>query len=141
MLISIIARAAGAEDHPPLLLVGLAEQVDGSGHAFHFQCDLRMNGYEEDSNWPEGESYCVSTEGGFTRFGCVSEIEHRDGAIRVAFTEGAVRDLRLAGSEYEFQVVSDEINIEEILRQLRKILSCGRPEHYPRFLGAWPEDL
>lgn len=87
-MISIVARAAGVEEELPLLLVGIAEAEDGGGRAFHFQCDLRRNEYEEGSNWPEGESYCVSNEGGFTRFGCVSEIESKGNAIRVVFTGG-----------------------------------------------------
>jgi hypothetical protein len=76
-VISLVVGAAGVEEYPPLLLVGFAEAADGGGRAFHFQCDLRANDYEEGSNWPEGESYCVSTERGFTRFGCVREIEVR----------------------------------------------------------------
>ncbi|WP_329568551.1 hypothetical protein [Kitasatospora sp. NBC_01266] len=134
-MISIVARAAGVEEHQPLLLVGFAESEDGGGRAFHFQCDLRRNDYEEGSNWPEGESYCVSNEGGFTRFGCVSEIESKGNTIRVVFTEGAVRDLRLGDSEYEFQIVSKDVEMAEILGELRRILTCGRPEYHPRFLG------
>lgn len=134
-MISFVAQAAGIEEHPPLLLVGFAESVDGGGRAFHFQCDLRRNEFEEGSNWPEGESYCVSNEGGFTRFGCVREIEARENVIRVSFTDGAVRDLRLQDSEYEFQVVIDEVEMVELLQELRRILTCGRPEYHPQFIG------
>jgi len=134
-VISFVAQAAGIEEHPPLLLVGFAESVDGGGRAFHFQCDLRRNEFEEGSNWPEGESYCVSNEGGFTRFGCVREIEARENVIRVSFTDGAVRDLRLQDSEYEFQVVIDEVEMVELLQELRRILTCGRPEYHPQFIG------
>lgn len=134
-MISFVAQAAGIEEHPPLLLVGFAESVDGGGRAFHFQCDLRRNEYEEGSNWPEGESYCVSNEGGFTRFGCVREIEAHEDAIRVLFTESAVRDLRLQDAEYEFRVATDEVDIADLLRELRRILTCGRPEYHPQFTG------
>ena len=135
-MISLVVGAAGVEEHPPLLLAGFAEAADGGGRAFHFQCDLRVNDYEEDSNWPEGESYCVSSERGFTRFGCVREIEVRgDMVIRVAFTEGAVRDLRLPDSEYEFRVAADGAGMPRLLTVLRRILTCGRPEYHPRILG------
>lgn len=138
-MISIVARAAGVEEHPPLLLVGIAELEDGGGRAFHFQCDLRRNEYEEGSNWPEGESYCVSTEGGFTRFGCVSEIESSGNVVRTLFTEGAVCDLRLDDSEYEFHIAADGVDMNETRRKIRTVLTCGRPEYHPRFLGTWPE--
>lgn len=134
-MISIDARATGVEEYPPLLVVGIAESEDEGGRAFQFQCDLRRNEYEEGSNWPEGESYCVTNEGGFSRFGCVSEIEAKGNAIRVVFTAGAVRDLRLEDSEYEFQISIEEVDMGKILRELRRILACGRPEYHPRFLG------
>jgi hypothetical protein len=133
-VISLVVRAAGVEEHPPLLLVGFAEAADGGGRAFHFQCDLRVNDYGEGSNWPEGESYCVSTERGFTRFGCVREIEVRGDLVRVAFTEGAVRDLRLPDSEYEFRVAADGADMPRLLAMLRRVLTCGRPEYHPRIL-------
>jgi hypothetical protein len=136
VVISLAVGAAGVEEHPPfLLLAGFAESADG-GWSFAFQCDLRVNDYEQDSNWPEGESYCVSTERGLTRYGCVREIEVREGVvIRVAFTEGAVRDLRLPGSEYEFRVAADGADMPGLLAVLRQILTCGRPEYCPRILG------
>ncbi len=134
-MISIVARAVGVEEQTPLLMVGFAESEDGGGRAFHFQCDLRRNEYEEGSNWPEGESYCVSNEGGLTRFGCVREIEAREGAIRVVFTEGAVRDLRLTDSEYVLEVASAGVDMAQILSELRRILTCGRPEYHPQFIG------
>ncbi|MFC5907899.1 hypothetical protein [Streptacidiphilus monticola] len=134
-MISFVAQAAGIEEHPPLLLVGFAESADGGGQAFHFQCDLRRNEFDEGSNWPEGESYCVSNEGGFTRFGCVREIEAHGNVIRVSFTEGAVRDLRLRDSEYEFRVTAEDVDMAELLNELRRILTCGRPEYHPRFIG------
>ena len=134
-MISFVAQAVGIEEHPPLLLVGFAESADGGGRAFHFQCDLRRNEYEEGSNWPEGESYCVSNEGGFTRFGCVREIEAREDVIRVIFTEGAVRDLRLQDDEYEFRVATSEVAMSDLLRELRRILTCGRPDYHPQFIG------
>lgn len=131
---SLVAGAAGVEEQLPLLLAGFAETADG-GWAFVFQCDLRMNDYEEDSNWPEGESYCVSTERGFTQYGCVREIEARGDIVRVDFTEGAVRDLQLADSEYEFRVAADDADMPGLLSMLRRILTCGRPEYQPRILG------
>ncbi|MFB4282318.1 MULTISPECIES: hypothetical protein [unclassified Nonomuraea] len=134
-MISIVARAAGVEEHPPLLLVGIAESEDGGGRAFHFQCDLRRNEYEEGGNWPEGESYCVSNEAGLTKFGCVREIEARGNLIKVVFTSEAARDLRLGDSEYEFEIVGEEVDMAEILLGLRRILTCGRPEYHPRFSG------
>lgn len=134
-MISLVVGAAGVEEHLPLLLAGFAEAADGGGRAFHFQCDLRVNDYEEGSNWPEGESYCVSNERGFTRFGCVREIEVRGDTVRVAFTEGAVRDLQLPDSEYEFRVAADGVDMPGLLTTLRRILTCGRPEYHPRILG------
>lgn len=131
---SLVAGAAGVEEQLPLLLAGFAEAADG-GWAFAFQCDLRMSDYEEDSNWPEGESYCVSTERGFTRYGCVRKIEARGDIVRVDFTEGAVRDLQLADSEYEFRVAADDVDMPGLLSTLRRILTCGRPEYHPRILG------
>ncbi len=135
-MISIVARAVGVEEHPPLLMVGFAESEDGGGRAFHFQCDLRMNEFEDGSNWPEGESYCVSNEGGLTRFGCVREIEAQGSAVRVVFTEGAVRDLRLADSEYKFEIASENVDMAEVLSDLRRVLTCGRPEYHPQFIGV-----
>lgn len=134
-MVPIVIRAAGVEEEPPLLLVGFAEGEDGAGRAFHFQCDVRVNDYAEGSNWPEGESYCVSNEGGFTRFGCVREIEARSNILRVLFTEGAVRDLRLSDTEYELQIVGADVDLAGILRELRRILTCGRPEYHPRMAG------
>jgi hypothetical protein len=135
LVIPFIARAVGVEEHLPLLLVGFAESSDGGGRAFHFQCDLRVNQFPEISNWPEGESYCVSNEAGLTRFGCVSDIEYREGALKVLFTEGAVRDLRLEDSAYEIQLAGEGFDLNEVLRELRRILTCGRPEYHPRFVG------
>jgi hypothetical protein len=135
VVISLVAGAAGVEEHPPLLLAGFAEAADGSGRAFHFQCDLRVNDYEQGGNWPEGESYCVSNERGFTRFGCVREIEARGNTVKVVFSEGAVRDLQLLDSEYEFRVAADDADMPRLLAMLRRILTCGRPEYHPRILG------
>ena len=134
-MISLVAGAAGVEEHPPLLLAGFAEATDGGGRAFHFQCDLRVNDYEQESNWPEGESYCVSNERGFTSFGCVREIEARGDTVRVVFSEGAVRDLRLPDSEYELRVAAGDAGMPGLLAMLRRILTCGRPEYHPRILG------
>lgn len=134
-MISLVAGAAGVEEHPPfLLLAGFAESADG-GWSFAFQCDLRMNDYQEDSNWPGGESYCVSTERGFTRYGCVREIEALGDMVRVGFTEEAVRDLQLPDSEYEFRVAADDADMPRLLTMLRRILTCGRPEYHARILG------
>jgi len=134
-VISHVAGAAGVEEHPPfLLLAGFAESADG-GWTFAFQCDLRMNDYGEDSNWPEGESYCVVNERGFTQYGCVREIEALGHVVRVDFTEDAVRDLQLADSEYEFRVAANDADMPRLLATLRRILTCGRPEYHPRILG------
>src|SRR5690349_9382336 len=133
-MIALVAQAVGIEEHLPLLLVGFAEHEDGSGWAFHFQCDLRRNDYRENDNWPEGDSYCVSNEEGLTRFGCVREIEAQGGVIKVIFTEGAVRDLRLSDSEYEIRITANDVNVAQIRRELRRILTCGRPEYYPQVL-------
>jgi hypothetical protein len=134
-VISLVTGAAGVEEYPPfLLLAGFAESADG-GWAFAFQCDLRMNDYGEDSDWPEGESYCVSNERGFTRYGCVREVEAVGNTVRVVFTEGAVRDLQLRDSEYEFQVTADDADMPGLLAALRRVLTCGRPEYHPRILG------
>jgi hypothetical protein len=135
MVISLVVEAAGVEEHPPLLLAGFAEAADGGGRAFHFQCDLRVNDFQEGSNWPEGESYCVSNERGLTRFGCVREIEARGDRVRVAFTDGAVRDLRLPDPDYEFRVTADDVDMPRLLTVLRQILTCGRPEYHPLILG------
>lgn len=134
-MISFVAGAAGVEEHSPLLLAGFAEAADGGGRAFHFQCDLRVNDYQQESNWPEGESYCVSNERGFTRFGCVREVRARDNTVRVSFTEGAVRDLQLPDPEYEFRVTADDADMPMLLTVLRRILTCGRPEFQPRIVG------
>jgi hypothetical protein len=54
--------------------------------------------------------------------------------VRVAFTEGAVRDLRLPDSEYESRVAADGADMPRLLTMLRRILTCGRPEYHPRIL-------
>jgi hypothetical protein len=134
MAISIVARDVGVEDEPPLLLVGFAESDAEDARSFLFQCDLRRNVYQDDSNWPEGESYCVSNERGLTRYGCVREVEFLESAIRVKFDEGAIRDLRLEDSEFEFQIAAEGVDYDEFSRRLREVLTCGRPEFHPRFL-------
>jgi hypothetical protein len=62
-------------------------------------------------------------------------MEARGHAVRVAFSEEAVRDLQLPDSEYEFRGVADDADMPGILAALRRILTCGRPEYHPRILG------
>ena len=63
----------------------------------------------------------------------MSEIEAIGRTIRIVFTEGAVRDLHLEASEYEFQISGEEIDVTAVQRTLRKILTCGRPDFIPGF--------
>ncbi|MYV47315.1 Imm10 family immunity protein [Streptomyces sp. SID2888] len=124
-------REVGVEDESPLLMVGLAESTEGEGRDFVFQCDLRRNEYLPDSNWPEGDSYCVTNQAGMTNYGAVREVELRSDVLRVVFTAGAVRDLHLEDSEFEFRINSNEFDREEFRRCLRSIVTCGRPEYHP----------
>ncbi|MFD0736499.1 Imm10 family immunity protein [Planotetraspora mira] len=134
-MITIMIQEVGIEDEPPLLLVGMAESSEDEGRDFVFQCDLRRNDYQENSNWPEGESYCVANESGLTNYGAVREVELKNDSLRVVFTDAAVQGLRLDDSEYEFRIDSDGFHPQEFRRYLRKVLTCGRPEYHPRLLG------
>jgi hypothetical protein len=52
------------------------------GRDFVFQCDLRVNDYPEQSNWPQGGTYCVTDADGRTSFGGVLEAEFRGDGTR-----------------------------------------------------------
>ncbi|GGV19493.1 hypothetical protein GCM10010182_46350 [Actinomadura cremea] len=131
---TFVARAVGVEEHPPLLLVGFAEREDGTGQAFHFQCDLRVNDYSEDDGWPEDDTYCMSTEKGLTKFGCVEEVGIQGNVVKISFTAAAQRDLSLKSRVFEIHIEGSDVSTSRIVRELHRVLTCGRPEYHPDFL-------
>jgi hypothetical protein len=133
-MITIVGREIGIEEEPPLLMVGVAESATERGRAFYFQCDLRRNEYVDPSNWPEGESYCVVNEGGRTVYGCVRRASYQNGELFVEFSEKAVRDLNLEDSQYTFVMQDTDADLDEVRRQLVRILTCGRPDYHPAVL-------
>jgi hypothetical protein len=119
------------DEHGPILSVGLAESSAEDGRDFIFQCDLRNNDYPAESNWPEGETYCVTDSWGRTSYGGVAEASFRGRTLRLVFTEKTVRVLQLDEADWEL-IIGDAVEgTEEARRQLRRVLSCGRPEYRP----------
>jgi hypothetical protein len=97
-MISFVAREVGIEDESPLLLVGVSESTDDDGQDFFFQCDLRRNDYPEVSNWPEGESYSVSEQGGRSAYGCVREVWFQGNLLRFTLSARGASALALMTS-------------------------------------------
>jgi hypothetical protein len=137
-MISVVAREVGVEDESPALLVGFSESEEEEGRDFFFQCDLRNNDYPEISNWPAGETYCVTNGGGHSHYGGVLEARFTGNRFRVLFNEGAIRDLRLEDAEFEFLVEDSTVDLPEVRRQLLRVLTCGRPEYRPQVLEIEP---
>jgi hypothetical protein len=133
---SMVARAVGVEDESPMLLVGFGESEGYEGRDFVFQCDLRHNDYPAESNWPRGETYCVTDSDGRASFGGVLEAVFHGRSLRLVLDERTVSDLRLPDAEWEVFVDNDDVDLAEVSRQLRRILTCGRPEFRPRVLEA-----
>ncbi|MEU4476462.1 hypothetical protein AB0F68_00055 [Micromonospora sp. NPDC023966] len=129
---TLIINDFSFEEHGPVLSVGLAESADESGRDLIFQCDLRHNSYPAESNWPEGETYCVTDTWGRTGYGGVTEASFRGRVLRMVFNEKTTRVLGLEEPSWEL-VISDALaNVDELRRQLERVLSCGRPEYRPR---------
>lgn len=131
-MISIVAREIGVEDERPLLLVGIAESSGDEGRDFVFQCDLRVNEYQDGSNWVEGETYCVVNEHGSTSYGGVREIDFQGNVLRIVFDDKTIDALKLEDSEYEFRIEADLADVAKVRRYLTMILTCGRPEYRPQ---------
>jgi hypothetical protein len=131
---TMVARAVGIEDMDPLLLVGFGESHEAEGRDFVFQCDLRVNDYPEQSNWPQGETYCVTDADGRTSFGGVLEAEFRGDVFRVLFDDRTVAVLRLPEPEWELHLQDGDADLPVVRRQLTRVLTCGRPEFRPRLL-------
>lgn len=68
-MVTVTIRDIEIDDDAPMLLVGMGEHSDDAGLDVIFTANLRHNEYREDSNWPEGESYCVTSAEGLTSFG------------------------------------------------------------------------
>ncbi|MGW0943546.1 hypothetical protein ACWD4O_13510 [Streptomyces sp. NPDC002623] len=126
------------DDDPPLLLVGLGEYSDEEGLDVVFTANLRHNDYPENSNWPEGESYCVTNTEGLTSFGGVSEAEFHERSLRVLFTERTARVMELPDREMVFRIDAADVDLDSLSRVLKTIFTCGRPEYHPRLTGFPP---
>jgi len=132
-MISVVVTEAGVEDEFPLLLVGFSESQEQVGRDFFFQCDLRNNDYPAQSNWPGGETYCVTNELSRTHYGGVEEVRFIDNRLTVRFSEKAATALRLDDTDFEL-LVEAPADLAQLRSQLRKVLTCGRPEYVPRVL-------
>ncbi|MDT5041756.1 MAG: hypothetical protein QOE51_2741 [Actinoplanes sp.] len=130
-MISFVAREVGIEDESPLLLVGISESTDDDGQDFFFQCDLRRNDYPEVSNWPEGESYSVSEQGGRSAYGCVREVWFQGNLLRFTLSARGASALALDDVSYEIRIEDPRADLPEVRRYLRRIVTCGRPEFHP----------
>ncbi|WP_327265177.1 hypothetical protein OG444_30290 [Streptomyces sp. NBC_01232] len=134
-MITIVIRDVEIEDSPPVVFVGMSEGGEEGGADFIFMADLRHNDFREGSNWPEGESYCVTNSGGLTSYGGVLEAELDSGLLRVKFSDRTAEVLVLAGSEVSFRVDAEGVDFAHLATSLRRILTCGRPEYFPRLVG------
>ncbi|WP_158721397.1 hypothetical protein [Streptomyces sp. NRRL S-241] len=132
---NIVIRDVEIEDSPPVVFVGMSEGDDDGGADFIFMADLRHNDFRDGSNWPEGESYCVTNSAGLTSYGGILEAELGSGFLRVKFSDYTAEVLVLAGSEVSFQIAAEGLDFAHLATSLRRILTCGRPEYFPRLVG------
>ncbi|RNL82418.1 Imm10 family immunity protein [Halostreptopolyspora alba] len=121
-------------EHPPIIMVGLAEAVEDGGRDFVFQCDLRNNDYQEGSNWREGESYCVTNSDGAVVYGGIRSVCLDRRVLYVTFTEEVVTEMPISGGEVAFHLPCEAME-GRLLGCMRDILRCGRPEYEPTISG------
>ena len=121
-------------EYRTLLMLGLSEPRDAGGRDVVFQCDLRTNDYPEVSNWPEGESYCLTDGRGRTAYGGVSTAVFQGPVLRMSFTAKTVSAMGLDEPEWEFVFDGSDAELLEVRTRLERILTCGRPEYRPGVL-------
>ncbi|MFI9564086.1 hypothetical protein [Streptomyces rishiriensis] len=134
-MVTVTIRDIEIDDHAPMLLVGMGEHSDDAGLDVIFTANLRHNEYREDSNWPEGESYCVTSAEGLTSFGGVSEVELQGNSMRIVFSEKTARVMELPEREILFQMAPGVVEIDSLARILKSIFTCGRPTYHPHLIG------
>ncbi|MFD9724624.1 hypothetical protein [Streptomyces sp. NPDC059072] len=132
---TIVIRDVEIEDSLPVVFVGMSEGGDDDGADFIFMADIRHNDFHEPSNWPEGESYCVTNSDGLTSYGGVLEVELDSKFLRVKFSDSTAEVLALAGSDVSFRIDAESVDFTHLASSLRRILTCGRPEYFPRLIG------
>jgi hypothetical protein len=134
-MVTLTIRDIEIDDDSPMLLVGMGEHLDEDGFNIIFTANLQHNEYQENSNWPEGESYCVTNADGLTSFGGVTEIDLDGSSLRMTFSEKTARVMELPDRELMFQIAPGVTDLKALSRILKSIFTCGRPEYHPRLTG------
>ncbi|MET9912362.1 hypothetical protein ABZZ74_37160 [Streptomyces sp. NPDC006476] len=138
-MVTLTIRDIEIDDEAPMLLVGMGEYSNEEGLDIIFTANLRNNDYQENSNWPEGESYCVTDTEGLTSFGGVSEVDLKTNSVRIVFSEKTARVMRLPDREILFQFAPGVVDANRLSSALKRIFTCGRPEYHPRLTGFQSE--
>ena len=134
-MVTLTIRDIEIDDDAPMLLVGMGEYSNEQGLDVIFTANLQHNEYREDSNWPEGESYCVTNTEGLTSFGGVSEVELQGNSMRIVFSGKTARAMGLPDHEILFQIAPEVVDMDSLSHVLKAIFTCGRPEYHPRLTG------
>ncbi|GAB3992570.1 hypothetical protein GCM10029992_02050 [Glycomyces albus] len=129
-------------DEEEVLEVGL-QGVGETGSQRSFS--IQRSTYQPDEQDVQNgmDSYCVSTERGYTLYGCLRSVCFGDALLTLEFRE---EHARILGSEVrvEFEIGDSEasrIDRAELARKLREILDWGAEEQRPEFVGmdGWGE--
>ncbi|MFE3493259.1 Imm10 family immunity protein [Streptomyces sp. NPDC059175] len=115
------------------LEVGVAG-VDESGVQRSFS--IQRSTYEPDEQEIQSgmDSYNVSTERGFTVYGCLRSVRLSGRVLTLEFTDEDAEILEIS-TPVEVNLSEVEVGVENLPRKLREILDWGSPEKRPDLIG------
>ncbi|MFI8105414.1 hypothetical protein [Streptomyces sp. NPDC086023] len=134
-MIQITVRDVSIENTPPLVMIGMGDFIEDENRDVIFMADLRHNNYAEVSNWPEGESYCVTDSEGRTSFGGVRRAVISESTFTVLFSERTAEVLGLSDAEVSFNIAPHDLDHAAFRSAMKEILTCGRPIYHPQLHG------
>ncbi|KOV81796.1 Imm10 family immunity protein [Nocardia sp. NRRL S-836] len=115
------------------LEVGIAG-VDGAGVRRSFS--IQRSTYEPDDQEVRSgmDSYCVSTERGFTVYGCLRSVRLTGALLTLQFTVEDAEVLDVA-TPVEVDLSGSGVDGVDLTGRLREILDWGAPEKRPELIG------
>ncbi|GAA0304617.1 Imm10 family immunity protein [Streptomyces turgidiscabies] len=114
-------------------VVGIAEDSNGEGSYFIFQCGLR--GPSEQNRALGLDSYCILDQAGGVHFGGMEEVRMDPGkGLYLRFNEAAAESLDLVSNEILLGF-SSNVDVELLGSSLRRVFFYGNPENFPQVVG------